>query len=243
MVPRDPSSCRGWIAFRVGPHFSRPSARRGLLRHGAGWAQRSLPVPCMLQRCPILGGSEDCFQATAGCCPPPRCDRARGRMGARVMASGMPEVSRRAVLGGATYAVVKVRVRLRGAVRPGSVTISATSLTRVQRGGVNPGHCARGFGAMSHWPVVDWPVGRRLKLALRGQYSTEVLGRVKEGLVEQEDLRQSSGELKTLRRTENAIRSTTMKRPCEGHEGARGGLSGLKLPLQFVRATAECRRR
>ena len=32
MPPRDPSSCRGWIAFRVGPHYSRPSARRELLR-------------------------------------------------------------------------------------------------------------------------------------------------------------------------------------------------------------------
>ena len=42
----------------------------------------------------------------------------RGRMGARVMASGMPGASRRAVLGGATYSVVKVCVRLRGAARP-----------------------------------------------------------------------------------------------------------------------------
>ena len=48
----------GGCAFRVGPHFSRPSARRELLRHRAGCAQRSLPVPCMLQRCPILGGSD-----------------------------------------------------------------------------------------------------------------------------------------------------------------------------------------
>ena len=118
-------------------------------------------------------------RATAGSCPPLRCYRARGRMGARVMASGMPGASRRAVLGGATYSVVKVWIRLSGAGRPGSVTISATSLARVQRGGVNPGPCARGFGAMSLWPVSDWPVGRRLKLALRGEYSTSVLGYVK----------------------------------------------------------------
>ena len=57
-------------------------------------------------------------RATAGTCPPLRCYRARGRMGARVMASGMPGASRRAVLGGATYSVVKVCVRLRGAARP-----------------------------------------------------------------------------------------------------------------------------
>ena len=52
-------------------------------------------------------------RATAGTCPPLRCDHARGRMGARVMASGMPGASRRAVLGGATYSVVKVCVRPR----------------------------------------------------------------------------------------------------------------------------------
>ena len=39
-------------------------------------------------------------------------------MGARVMTSGMPLVSRRAVLGGATYSVVKVSIRLRGAGGP-----------------------------------------------------------------------------------------------------------------------------
>ena len=42
----------------------------------------------------------------------------QGRMGARVMASGMPGASRRAVLGDATYSVVKVCVRLGGAARP-----------------------------------------------------------------------------------------------------------------------------
>ena len=57
-------------------------------------------------------------RATAGWCPPLRCYRARGRMGARVMASGMPGASRRAVLGGATYSVVKVWIRLSGAGRP-----------------------------------------------------------------------------------------------------------------------------
>ena len=96
------------------------------------------------------------------------------------MASGMPGASRRAVLGGATYSVVKVRVRLRGAVRPGSVTISATSLARVQRGGVNPGHCARGFGAMSLWPVSDWPVGGKVEARAPGIKIAQTCGRGKE---------------------------------------------------------------
>ena len=56
----------------------------------------------------------------------------------------------------------------RGRTARGSVTISATSLARVQRGGANPGPCARGSGAMSLWPRADWPVGRWLKLALVG---------------------------------------------------------------------------
>ena len=148
MAPGTRRAAGGGCAFRVGPHFSRPSARRELLRHRARCAQRSLPVPCTLQRCPILGGSDGLqegvsrptnwpwtgsewtgdvhstalwrhpLRATAGSCPPLRCYRARGRMGARVMASGMPGASRRAVLGGATYSVVKVWVRLRGAGRP-----------------------------------------------------------------------------------------------------------------------------
>ena len=97
------------------------------------------------------------------------------------MASGMPGASRRAVLGGATYSVVKVcDPAFRGRTPAAASQISATSLARVQRGGVNPGPCARGFCAMSLWPVSDWPVGRRLKLALRGEYSTDVLGYVKE---------------------------------------------------------------
>ena len=61
------------------------------------------------------------------------------------------------------------RPSFRGRTARGSVTISATSLARVQRGGgVNPGPCARGSGAMSLWPGADWPVGRWLKLALVG---------------------------------------------------------------------------
>ena len=97
------------------------------------------------------------------------------------MASGMPGASRRAVLGGATYSVVKVWVRLSGAGRPRQRHRSApTSLARVQRGGVNPGPCARGFCAMSHRSESDWPMGARLKLALPREYSTKVLRCVKE---------------------------------------------------------------
>ena len=72
------------------------------------------------------------------------------------------------------------RPSFRGRTARGSVTISATSLARVQRGGANPGPCARGSGAMSLWPRADWPVGRWLKLALRGEYSTGVRECVKE---------------------------------------------------------------
>ena len=58
-------------------------------------------------------------------CLPLCYDRTRDRMGARVMASGMPGVSRRAVLGGATYSVVKVWARLSGAGRPAAASQSA----------------------------------------------------------------------------------------------------------------------
>ena len=156
MVPRDPSSCRGWIAFRVGPHFSGPSARRELLRHRAGCAQRSLPVPSTLQRCPILGGSEGRFRPRQGRACRYAATVPRGRMGARVMASGMPGVSRRAVLGGATYSVVKVWVRLRGAGRPAAASLSAPHPWRASSagGGVNPsGHCARGYSTAFHVPL------------------------------------------------------------------------------------------
>ena len=70
------------------------------------------------------------------------------------MASGMPGVSRRAVLGGAAYSVVKVWFRLSGAGRPcSSVTISATSMARVQSA-----PCPFGLEWITCWT--------RLKLAL-----------------------------------------------------------------------------
>ena len=107
---------------------------------------------------------------------------ARSRMGARVLASGMPVgirlcgVRRRHLFGcqGALSVLMGAgHPRLRDYQR-------RIHTARVQRGGVNPRPCARGFGAMSLWPVSDWPVGRRLKLALRVQYSTAVLDCVKE---------------------------------------------------------------
>ena len=76
-------------------------------------------------------------RATAGTSPPLRCYRARGRMGARVMASGMPGASRRAVLGGATYSVVKVWIRLSGAGRPRQRHRSAPHPWRASSAGVS----------------------------------------------------------------------------------------------------------
>ena len=95
---------------------------------------------------------------------------ARSRMGARVLASGMPVgirlcgVRRRHLFGcqGALSVLMGAgHPRLRDYQR-------RIHTARVQRGGVNPRPCARGFGAMSLWPVSDWPVGSRLKLALVG---------------------------------------------------------------------------
>ena len=53
------------------------------------------------------------------------------------MASGMPGASRRAVLGGATYSVVKVCVRLRGAGRPEAASQSAPHPWRASSAGVS----------------------------------------------------------------------------------------------------------
>ena len=130
-------------------------------------------------RCNAVRSSEGAKAVSGhgGTCPPLRCYRARGRMGARVMASGMPGASRRAVLGGAhLFGCKGVGSGFAGPHVPRQRHISATSLARVQRGGVNPGHCARGFGAMSLWPVSDWPVGRRLNIALRGSIAQTFLG-------------------------------------------------------------------
>ena len=51
------------------------------------------------------------------------------------MASGMPGASRRAVLGGATYSVVKVCVRLSGAGRPAAASQSAPHPWRASSAG------------------------------------------------------------------------------------------------------------
>ena len=198
----------GGCAFRVGPHFSRPSARRELLRHRARCAQRSLPVPCMLQRCPILGGSDGLQEGVSkptnwpldrlrvnGSLYSPTETPSQGHGGlvpaATLLPCARPNGSEGNGIGNARgipprgggrrhlFGCQGVDPAFRGRTPAAASQISATSLARVQRGGVNPGHCARGFGAMSHWPVSDWPVGRRLKLALRGEYSTAVLEYVK----------------------------------------------------------------
>ena len=180
MAPRDPSSCRGWIAFRVGTHFSGPSARRELLRHRAGCAQRSLPVPCTLQRCPILGGSEGRFRprrdvpaATLLPCARPNGSEGNGIGNAR----GIPPrgVGRRHLFG-----CKGVGPASRGRTSRGSVHISATSLARVQRGGVNPGHCARGVRRHVPLACIGLACWEKAEYRARGEYSTGVLGCVKE---------------------------------------------------------------
>ena len=77
------------------------------------------------------------------------------------MASGMPGASRRAVLGGATYSVVKVWVRLSGAARPA---------TRQNQRHI-PG--ARPVRAMSVRPGVDYLLDKAEARA-RVEYSTWV---------------------------------------------------------------------
>ena len=178
MAPRDPSSCRGWIAFRVGPHFSRPSARRGLRRQERDALSGAYLSP---QCCNAVRSSEGATaQGHGGMCPPLRCYRARGRMGARVMASGMPGASRRAVLGGATYSVVKVWVRLRGAGRPWQRHNQRhISGARPARGGQSWTLCPR---VRRHVPLAciglaGWGMA---EARARGEYSTGVLGCVKE---------------------------------------------------------------
>ena len=114
-------------------------------------------------------------------CLPLCYDRTRDRMGARVMASGMPGASRRAVLGGATYSVVKVWVRLSGAGRPAAASQSAPHPWRASSaGGPIPGPCARGSGAMSLWPRAGLAGWEMAEARARGEYSTTVLACVKE---------------------------------------------------------------
>ena len=99
------------------------------------------------------------------------------------MASGMPGASRRAVLGGATYSVVKVCVRLRGAVRPGSVTISATSLARVQSA-----PCPFGLEWITCWTrlklALEWSIAHEFGVIdMDGQDTRGVLGLTGMGLM------------------------------------------------------------
>ena len=153
MVPRDPSICRGWIAFRAGTHFSGPSARRELLRHRAGCAQRSLPVPCTLQRCPILGGSEGRFRprrdvpaATLLPCARPNGSEGNGIGNAR----GIPPrgVGRRHLFG-----CEGVRTSSRGRTSRGSVTSAP-----------HPWRASSARHVLSAWSwITCWT---RLKLAL-----------------------------------------------------------------------------
>ena len=171
----------GGCAFRVGPHFSRPSAQQCLRRQR--WMSQAEPTGPLYAA--TLSDSRLGATTVKGhgrLLPAVSATTARSRMGARVLASGMPVgirlcgVRRRHLFGcqGALSVLMGAgHPRLRDYQR-------RIHTARVQRGGVNPRPCARGFGAMSLWPVSDWPVGRRLKLALRVEYSTSVLECVKE---------------------------------------------------------------
>ena len=168
MIPRDPSSCRGWMRLSCRPAFQQTvrtsESYYDIERDALSGAYLS-PVRCNAVRSsegataskrvspsqrtgPWTGSrvnglstlqpyGDTLPRATAGSCPPLRCYRARGRMGARVMASGMPGASRRAVLGGATYSVVKVWIRLSGAGRPQQRHRSAPHPWRASSAGVS----------------------------------------------------------------------------------------------------------
>ena len=166
----DRLSCRP--AFQQTVRTTRATTTR------AGWAQRSLPVPSMLQRFPILGGS-DGSRPRRAVARRLSYDRARGRMGARVMASGMPEVSRRAVLGGATYSVGKVSVRLRGAGEPWQRHNQRHIPGARPARGANPRRCPAGSTSLS-LRQADYLSKDRAEARARGEYSTGVLGCVKE---------------------------------------------------------------
>ena len=96
------------------------------------------------------------------------------------MASGMPGASRRAVLGGATYSVVKVCVRLRGAARPEAASHQRhIPGARPARGGQSWTLCPRvrrhvplAWSGLACWEMAE--------ARARGEYSTAVLGCVKE---------------------------------------------------------------
>ena len=179
MAPRDPSSCRGWMRLSCGPAFQqtvRTAVSTTTKVDVPSGAYRS-PVRCDAVRFSI-GSDASTVKGHGRLLPAVSATTARSRMGARVLASGMPVgirlcgVRRRHLFGcqGALSVLMGAgHPRLRDYQR-------RIHTARVQRGGVNPRPCARGFGAMSLWPVSDWPVGRRLKLALRVEYSTPVLG-------------------------------------------------------------------
>ena len=152
---RDPSSCRGVDAPYVSVRISAKTVRAtGAATTKVDVPRRSLPSPHPQARSPILGGSEGRFKATAGNCLPPRCNLTRGRRARRGngignASCGCPVCT---VLGGATYSVVKVLLRLVGADARGSVTISAASIRRASSAGAPirgdvprvPRHCPFG---------------------------------------------------------------------------------------------------
>ena len=164
----------GWMRLSCRSAFQRTVRTTGAATTKVDVPRRSLPSPLPQARSPILGGSEGRFKATAGVCLPPRCYLTRGRRARRGngignASCGCPVCT---VLGGATYSVVKVLLRLVGADSRGSVTISAASIRRASSAGAPirgdvprvPRHCPFGKRIICQ--------GTGLKLALGVEYST-----------------------------------------------------------------------
>ena len=149
MVPWDPSNCRGWMRLSCRPAFQRTVRTTGAATTKVDVPRRSLPSPHPQARSPILGGSEGRFKATAGNCLPPRCNLTRGRRARRGNGIGnascgcpvLHGVRRRHLFScqGTSPACRGGLPRLRDYQR-------RIHTARFQRGGVNPRHCARGYG-------------------------------------------------------------------------------------------------
>ena len=137
MVPRDPSSCRGWTAFRVSPHFSRPSAQQCLRRQRwMSQAEPTGPLYAATLSDSRLGATT--VEGHGRLLPAVSATTARSRMGARVLASGMPVgiplcgVRRRHLFG--CQGALSV---FWGPDARGCVTISAASIRRASSAGVS----------------------------------------------------------------------------------------------------------
>ena len=127
----------GGCAFRVGPHFSRPSAQQCLRRQRwMSQAEPTGPLYAATLSDPRLGATT--VKATAGCCPPSQLRPLEVEWARGVLASGMPVgippcgVRRRHLFG--CQGALSV---LSGPDARGCVTISAASIRRASSAGVS----------------------------------------------------------------------------------------------------------